>query len=168
MGFDSGAAQSFGAGQASAVEIGFAFADEHQRDVGQRREIATGADAALRRNDGRHAAIQQIAQAFRDHGPDARKTFGEHVGADEHHAADFVAGERRPHSAGVRADHVALQLLELVGRDANVGEQSDAGVDGIDRGVAEREFFDHRARAEHRRKGGGVDLYSLVRLRNAA
>ena len=61
-------------GSAGAVELGFAFADEHQRDVGERREIATGADAALRRNDGRDAAIQQIAQALRNDRADAGKT----------------------------------------------------------------------------------------------
>ena len=143
------------------------FADEHQRDVGERREIATGADAALRRNDGRDAAIQQIAQAFGDDGPDAGKTFGQHIGADEHHAADFVASQRRAHSAGVGADHVALELLQFFGRDANVGEQSDAGVDGVDRGVAERELFDHGARAEHGGESGGVDLHGLAQLRDA-
>jgi hypothetical protein len=146
-------------GRRAPFELGFAFADEHQRDVGQRREIAAGADAALRRNDGRDAAIQQIAEAFRNERADAGKSLGEHVGADEHHAADFVASERRADSAGVRADHVALELLELLGRDANVGQQSDAGVDGVNRGVARGKLFDHRARAEH----GGEEHNSRCR-----
>jgi hypothetical protein len=64
----------------------------------------------------------------------------------------------------VGADHVALELLEFVGRDANVGEQSDTSIDGVDRGVAQREFFDHGARAEHGGQGGGGDLDELAGL----
>jgi hypothetical protein len=67
----------------------------------------------------------------------------------------------------VRANHVALELFELFGRDAHVGEQSDAGVDGVDGGVAERQFFDHGARAEHGGEGGRGDLDGLVALGDA-
>jgi hypothetical protein len=67
----------------------------------------------------------------------------------------------------VRADHVALKLFQFVGRNANVGQQSDAGVDGVDRGVPEREFFDYSARAEHSWESGGIDLHAFAALGDA-
>ena len=45
-------------------------------------------------------------------------------------------GERVADAGAMRADHVALQLVEIFARDADVGKQADAGVDGVDRVVA--------------------------------
>src|SRR5580698_3591842 len=152
----------------NAAGFGFTFPDEHQRDVGEWSEIATGADTALRGNDGRDAAIQEIAKTLRDDGANTGKSLGEHIGADEHHAADFIAGERGADTAGVRADHVALQLLQFAGRDTNVGQQSDAGVDGVHRIVAGGEPFDHGAGVQHRGQSVGINSHRLVQLGYAA
>ena len=131
-------AQRLAARQDRAFEFRLAFADQHQRHVGQRREIARRAHAALRRHDRRDAAIQQIAEALGDQRPDAGESLGQHVGADQHHGADHVARQRIADAGGMRADHVALQLVEILARNADVGQQPDAGVDRVDRSVARR------------------------------
>ena len=62
----------------------------------------------------------------------------------------------------MRADHIALKLLQFARLYTHVRQQSDAGVDGIYRSVAQREFLHHGARAEHARESGGVDLHGLI------
>ena len=59
---------------AHALEFGFALADQHQRHVGQRRQIAAGAHASARGNDRRNTTIQQVAQTLGDQRPDSRKS----------------------------------------------------------------------------------------------
>ena len=100
-------------GSDCALEFGLAFADQHQRHVRQRRQVARSAHAALRRHHRRDAAVQQIAKAFGHQRADAGEALGQHVGADQHHGAHHFARQRLAHAGRVRADHVALQLLQI-------------------------------------------------------
>ena len=43
------------------------------------------------------------------------------------------AGSGAPTPGGVAADEVGLELVELVGRDPDVGELAEAGIDPVDR-----------------------------------
>ena len=67
-------AQRLAARHARAAELRLAFADQHQRHVRQRREVARRAHAALRRHHRRDAAIQQLAQALGHQRADARRS----------------------------------------------------------------------------------------------
>ena len=98
-----------------------------------------------------------------DQRPDAGKALGQHVGADQHHGAHFVASERRPNPAGVRAHHVALELFQILRRHTDVGQQSDAGVHCVNRSLSGGELLHHGARLLHVGDGGGVDprLFAL-------
>ena len=55
--------ERFGRRQDPIVEHGLAHADHRGRHMGERREIARGADRALRRNHRRHAAIEHRRDA---------------------------------------------------------------------------------------------------------
>ena len=101
-------AEGFGARQDRAAELRLPFADQHQRDVRQRRQVARRAHAALRRDHRRHAAVQQLAQALGHQRPDAREPLGQHVGANQHHGAHHFPRQRLAHSRRVRTHHVAL------------------------------------------------------------
>ncbi len=57
------------------------------------------------------------------------------------------SGSPTPHA--VRADDVALELIELVARDAHVGQQADAGIDGVDGVVTRGQAVDERAGLFH-------------------
>ncbi len=56
------ARERLGAGQALAVDERLALADERQREMRERREVAARADRAARGNDGQHAAVQAREQ----------------------------------------------------------------------------------------------------------
>ncbi len=150
-----GSAQRFPARHDRAFVLGLAFADHHQRHVGERGEIATGADASTRGDHRRDAAVEEVAQSFRDQGADAGESAGQYDGADQHHGSGLGAREGFADARGVRADHVALKRGEIVGGNADVGKQADAGVDGVHGVVTSGEFFDHGAGAAHGFDRGG-------------
>ena len=71
---------------------------------------------------------------------------GQHVGAQRHRRAHDRYRQRFADAGGVAAQQVDLQLGERVGRDPNLGEVAESGVDAVDRLVAAREGVDDRAR----------------------
>ena len=115
-----------------ALELRLAFADQHQRHVGQRSQIAARPDAAPRRHHRRDAAIQQIAQPLAPPpaGCPKRPSPARSRGSASSRAPPSRR-QRLAHAAGVRAHDVALQLFEIVRRNARIGQQSDARVDGV-------------------------------------
>ena len=64
-GIDSGAAEGVAAVEAFAAVDGFAFADDAEREVRERREIAAGADRALLGDDGVDAVVEHARPASR-------------------------------------------------------------------------------------------------------
>ncbi len=92
----------------------------------------------LRGDDRVDAAVEHLAQEVAHHGAHARVAEREHLRAQEHHRAHHRLRQGRADAGGVRADEVALEVADLVGADAHVGEHAEAGVDAVDRrrGVA--------------------------------
>ena len=68
--------QSLPAAQDRASELGFAFPNQHQRHMREWRQIAAGADASFTRDEGRYAAIEELAETLRHQRPDPGKTLG--------------------------------------------------------------------------------------------
>ena len=68
---------------------------------------------------------------------------------EDDHQPDGVARQRVAEPAAVAEDQVALEVGELVGGDAGLGEQAEAGVDAVDGLAAGDDAVD--------RGGGGVD-----------
>ena len=83
--------------------------------------------------------------------PDAGMAACQDVGAQRHHRADDGDGEEVADAGGMAAQQVDLQRVERVGRDADLGEGSEPGVDAVDRRVAGGLAIDHRARGVHAR-----------------
>jgi hypothetical protein len=163
---DSRAAQRFPALQAHAFELGFPLADQHYSHVGQRREVAARPDAPAGRHHRRHASVEHLAEPLGDDRPYAGEAFREHVGPYEHHGADFVACQRLARATAVRANYVALQLLEFIGRDAHLSEVADPGIDRVHRFIAAREALDHRARPQHVLRGPGAERHRFTAPRD--
>ena len=84
---------------ASSPTVAVAFADQHERQMGERREVAARADrSAARARRGWTPAVEQREQVLERRAPDAREALGQHVGAQRHrraHGADRAAGRRR-------------------------------------------------------------------------
>ena len=89
----------------------------------------------------------------------------QHVGAQRHRRADGAGRQRIAEPGGVAAQQVELQRLERVGRDLDVGERSEAGVDAVGRLVAARPPIDDGARRAHAlaRRVGQRDRLAAVR-----
>lgn len=121
------------AGEGCAVESCFAFTDEHERDMGERREVARCADGADCGDDGGDACVQQMDDLLDDDRTDARVPACEGGGEDEHHRSDGFFRERVADACGVRAEDVVLDGGDVRVGDAFACEGAEAGVDAVDR-----------------------------------
>ena len=108
--------QRLRAGNARASRRAFAFADQHQRQMRQRRQIAACAHAALRRHQRRDAAVQHLADRVDDNCADAGVSLGERIGAQQHHGAGFSDGKRFADADRMRAHQDSLAVRESVRR----------------------------------------------------
>ena len=111
------------------------LADEHEGDVGERREVAAGADRAAARHDRVHPPVEQREQVLDRVAPDAREPFGEHIGAQRHRRAHRASRQRLADAGGMAAQQVQLQLLQVAARDDRFGERAEAGVDAVHRPI---------------------------------
>ena len=132
-----------------AGEVDAAFAHQRGDHVRERGEVARGADAALRRDDRHGVGVEQMLERVDDGAADPAVAAAEADQLEQDHHADGVARERVAEAAAVAEDQVALELAKLVGGDAGLGEQAEAGVDAVDGLAAGDDAVD--------RGGGGVD-----------
>ena len=107
--------------RSSALDVvcvaSLAFADQHQREVRERREVAARADRAARRHARMHAAVEQRDQRLERLDADAGEALGQHVRAQRHRRAHGADRQRLADAGGVAAQQVELQRVERVGRD---------------------------------------------------
>jgi hypothetical protein len=125
---------------------GFAFADEDQGEMRQRREVAAGAHRAAARHARMDAAIEQRQQRLERLDANARVAFGEHVGAQRHGGAHAAHRQRRVDAGGMTAQQIQLQRGEIRRVDARLGEIAEAGIDAVHRRVAGGQLIDHGPR----------------------
>ena len=143
---DVGLLQRAGGRHALAVKHGLAFADQHQSQMRQRRQIAAGPHAALRGNDGVHPTVQHLAKCVDDHRPHSREALGHGIGAQQKHGARDIFPQRFADTGTMRAQQIDLEGANLVRWDPHVGELADAGIHGIGDAVLFHQFIDHGAR----------------------
>jgi hypothetical protein len=98
------------------------FANEHQRQVRERREIAAGADRAAAGHERVHMRVQQIEQAIERAAANAGVALGEDVGAQRHHRAHRAPRQQLADAGRVAAQEVALQIAERVLRDLDFSQ----------------------------------------------
>ncbi len=125
-----------------AIHPRLADADEHAGHVGQRREVARGADRALGRNPRIHVVVYQRAQCVYQLESHARETFRERDHFHEHDQAHDVVVEILADAYRVRTHQVLLQLHEFVVADVHAGELPETGVDSVDLGTALHDIID--------------------------
>ncbi len=126
-----------------------ALADEHERHVRERCEIAARADGSAARHARMHAAIQQGNERVERLDPNTGKSLGEHVRAKRHGGADGAHGQRRVDAGGMAAQEIDLQRRQIVVGDPRLCERSESCVDSVDRLVAVGPPIDDAARVEH-------------------
>ena len=120
---DLRALQRFGARDARTFFVeALAFADQSERQMSQRREIAAGANAALRGDERSHAAVQHLDVGAGDLGAAAGVAARVHVDAARHGGAHVLDRAGLADACGVVVNQVALELLHLI-----VGERAKPG-----------------------------------------
>ena len=111
-----------------------------EREMRERREIATGADRTLLRDQRDDAAIQHRHEQLDHFQPNPAEPERENVRPEQHHRAHFRLTERPADAAGMAADEIHLQLLAFLGRNMDVGELPESGADAVDHFAAARRF----------------------------
>ena len=112
------AASASAAGEQLALDPRLAFADERQREVGERREVAARADRAAARHVRQDAAVQALEQQLDRLDPRARVALRERVRAQQHRGAHDLVGVRLADAARVAAQQAQLQLLRQLLRES--------------------------------------------------
>ena len=144
-GLEARARQRRRAGHPLAGELGLALADQHEREVRERREVARGADRPAARDHRDDAALQQPEQQLDQLHADARVPPPQRRREQQHHAAHDLGLERRARPDGVRAQQVDLQLGRVGGVDPHGRELAEAGGDAVDHAARRHRLLDHRA-----------------------
>ena len=134
-----------------------AFTHQREPDVTQRRKVAARADAALLRHQRQESRVQDGNQRVHEIRTHAAGRPEQHVGAEQHQSAHDVGRKRIAHAGGVAADQVGLELVEIVRRDANVGELAESGVDPVHRAPTGDRGLDRFPAGDESLAGGAVN-----------
>jgi hypothetical protein len=131
-----------------------ALAEQHQRAVRQRCQVAGRAQRAVFRHPRRDVRVQQVGDALGEHRAYPGVAEGQRAQPQQQHGPHHFAGHRRADPGGVRADQRVLQLGPPFGGDERVGERAEAGGHAVHRAAGGLDGVDYRAAAGHRGDGG--------------
>ena len=114
------------------TQLDLAAPDQRQRQVGERRQVARGAHAPLRRHDRMDARREEGEEPIHQEGPATGVAQRERVGPQEQHRPDDVPGERRADADGVAHEQVLLELPRIGRRDVRARQVPETGGDPVD------------------------------------
>ncbi len=149
--------ERFGRRHDPIVELRFADADHGGGHMGERREVARGADRALRRNDRRHAPVEHRGDAVDRLRPDAGGALREARQLQRHHEPRDRERRRLADAGGVRQHDVALKFCEIGLVDPHGAELAEAGVDSVDGLAALEDALDRRGARRDLGAGCGIE-----------
>ncbi len=139
-GLDAGALQGLAARQPLALVERLAFAQEQQRQLGHRRQVAARAHGPFLAHDGRHAPVEHLDEGERDLRAAARVAVRVDVGAARHGRAHVLDRRRRADAGRVVVDEIALERLHLLVAQQVLRELADARVGAV-HDLARRELL---------------------------
>ena len=131
--------------------------DQRQREVGQRRQVARRAEAALLRDDRVDPRGEERQQPVHEQRPAAAVAEGERVRAEQQHGPDDLARERRSDPGRVAHQEVFLELARLLGLDERRREITETGRDAVDDGPLGDECLDDVACLLHALPRVGIE-----------
>ncbi len=133
----SGRGQGRGARPAGTVLAQHpALAEQHQRAVRQRRQVAGRAERSVLGYPWGDVVVEQVHKALGDQRAYAGPAQRQRPDPQQHHRPDHLARHRRADPGGVRADQRVLQFGPALGRDEGAGERAETGGDAVDRAAA--------------------------------
>ena len=113
-----------------------ALADQRQRHVGQRCQVARRPHRTLAGHERHEARVGHRQQGVDHHRPHAGMAAGQAGGLQREHQPQHRRAQRFAHAHTVRADQVQLQRGQVGLADAGGGQLAEAGVHAVDRCVA--------------------------------
>ena len=126
----------------AAADADFALAEQRQRAVRQRRQVAGAAERAVLAHHRGDPGVERGGVGLRHHGAHAGAAGAQRGQAQKHQSADDLLFHLRAGARGVGADQGDLQLGAHVLRDVLGGQRAEAGGDAVDRGRVCGEFLD--------------------------
>jgi len=120
-------------GPLGAVVPQHAFADQTERQMCERGEIATRPDTPLLRHWRVESRVEHARQQIDEIRSRARETLGDDIGAQQHHRPYLTFGEMRADTHGVAAHEIDLQFGKPVRRNGHFRELAETGGDSVDR-----------------------------------
>src|SRR5262249_32522505 len=124
---DTGASQRLATRNPLAAIDRFALANHAKRDMRQRREITARSHRSLLWDPGMHAGVEHRCERLRDHWTDAAVSERQRVRPQRDDCARLGFRQRAPNAAGVAANQIELQPLDLVLGDAHLAQLAEAG-----------------------------------------
>ena len=131
------------------AQLHVAAADERQRQVGQRRQVAGCADRPLRRDDRVDPQPEEVQEPVHDRGPAPAMTERERVRPEEQHRPDDLLRQVVPDAHRVADQEVLLEPRSVDRVDRPVGERPEPGRDPVDDGAVGDEPLDDVASLLH-------------------
>ena len=128
----------------AVASVDLALADQHQRAVGERRQVAARTERAVLGHDGREAGVEQRQLQVDELGRAPERPIARLRARSSSIARTTSRSTGVAHAGGVRADERHLQLGGALVRDHGVGERAEPGGDAVDRAVAGDEAVDER------------------------
>jgi hypothetical protein len=127
----AGCGEDFCARLPDALKNGFAFADDDQREMRERSQIATRSYRAFGGDDRVDPCIEHGHEQVNELRPHTTVSLGEDIGAQQEHSPRLSFAERLAEAAGVAANQVGLELGQTVGGNAHIGQLAKSGVDAV-------------------------------------
>jgi hypothetical protein len=106
--------------------------DGGEHEVGQRAEVAAGAEAALLVDDGENVVVVAVDEPLDGLQLGTAVAKAEVLGFEQEHETDDLGRDFVADATGVAYDEVLLQLAELLAADADVAEAAEASGDTVD------------------------------------
>ncbi len=159
---DPGPLQRGRDGQPLALVERLALADQDERELRHRGEVAAGADRSLLAHHGRDAAIEQLAHRLDEDRPDAGVPLAQDRDPRQNRGARIGDRERIAVSGRVAVDDVALELLRLLRSEDRLGQLADPGRDAVHHRALADLPLDELAAVRDALEGGGRQLDRLA------
>ena len=130
-GFQPNGGQAVARGDQRALDANLAFAQQHQREMSERRQIAGGADGAFFRNAGHHARVKQRKQRVDQRDTHAGMAARQADDFGRHHQTRDVVGQQIAQTHAVRQHQITLQIRKAGGGNLRLRQLAEAGIDAV-------------------------------------
>ena len=152
-GREAGRRERIGRGHQCAARVAYvALPHQHQRAVGERREVARAAERAVLPDDRGDPRREQRRHQLRRLASDAGVAGRQRREPQQHQPAHHLALHLGTGSRRVRADQGALELLAQLGRDVPGRQGAEPGRDPVRRGRGRGQLLDDRPCSVDRRE----------------